>query len=217
MKSVDVFPVVKGIHYAGTPDLNPTFNSGKEHVKIIEELANHGFPGKIALQIRPEMIKPDFMDAIIKLNDTASVTLEFGLQTIHKDEMKIINRMNNLKKVENAVKQCKKNEINVEMSVIYGLPNQTLDSFKKTIDYCTNLNPNVLHAFPLMLLRGTELFDNKESLGLVEGFETPQITTIRQQDGIPHVISSPSFTFEEWRKMAEIADNIETEYNEKTI
>uniref|UniRef100_A0A914Y365 Radical SAM core domain-containing protein n=1 Tax=Panagrolaimus superbus TaxID=310955 RepID=A0A914Y365_9BILA len=33
--------------------LDPTFNSGKEHIKIIEELANHGFPGKIALQISP--------------------------------------------------------------------------------------------------------------------------------------------------------------------
>uniref|UniRef100_A0AC35GP69 Radical SAM core domain-containing protein n=1 Tax=Panagrolaimus sp. PS1159 TaxID=55785 RepID=A0AC35GP69_9BILA len=170
---------------------------------------------KLPFKIRPEMIKSEFMDAIIKLNETAAVTLEFGLQTIHKNEMKLINRMNNLQKVEESVIECKKNNINVEMSIIYGLPNQTLKSFKETVNFCVNLEPNILHAFPLMLLRGTELFDNKESLGLIEGFETPQITTIRQQDGIPHVISSPSFTFEDWRKMAEIADELESNYNNK--
>ena len=99
----------------------------------------------------------------------ANVTLEFGLQTIHKNEMKLINRMNNLKKVEAAVNECKVNGINVELSIIYGLPTQTLDSFTETVEYCVNLQPDVLHAFPLMLLRGTELYDRKESLGLIEG------------------------------------------------
>uniref|UniRef100_A0AC34RRS4 Radical SAM core domain-containing protein n=1 Tax=Panagrolaimus sp. JU765 TaxID=591449 RepID=A0AC34RRS4_9BILA len=193
--------------------LDPTFNSGPKHVEIINQLNEHGFSGKIALQIRPEMIKPDFMDAIIKLNQQAKVVLEFGLQTIHKNEMKLINRMNNLKKVEQAVADCKANNIEVELSIIYGLPTQTLDSFKQTVEYCIDLKPNVLHAFPLMLLRGTELYENKEKFGLVEGFETPQVTTIRQQDGIPHVIASPSFSTEDWRKMANIADQIE-EMNE---
>ena len=106
------------------------------------------------------------------MNIQAKVVLEFGLQTIHKNEMKMINRMNNLKRVEEVVVNCRNSNVTYEISIIYGLPNQTLDSFRKTVDYCKEkLDPDILHAFPLMLLRGTELFDKKDILQLTEGLK----------------------------------------------
>ena len=60
-------------------------------------------------------------------------------------------------------------------------------------------------AFPLMLLRGTPLYEQKEKLGLVEKCEVAHEAIERVQDEIPHVVESPSFTFDEWRRMADIA------------
>jgi radical SAM superfamily enzyme YgiQ (UPF0313 family) len=81
--------------------LDPTFNSGPMHLRVLDELAEGGFDGKLALQVRPEMVKPPFLDAVERLNGGgARVVLEFGLQTVHAAEFKAIDRPVNLRRVE---------------------------------------------------------------------------------------------------------------------
>lgn len=46
------------------------------------------------------MITPEFIEEIVKFNRTGRVVLEFGLQTIHPEEMRIIERQNNMRKIE---------------------------------------------------------------------------------------------------------------------
>ncbi len=50
-------------------DLNlvdPTFNSGPNYLNVLYELIRHQYRGKIALQTRLEMVKPEFIDAVIQ-------------------------------------------------------------------------------------------------------------------------------------------------------
>eukprot|EP00055_Hartaetosiga_balthica_P017065 m.111593 g.111593 ORF g.111593 m.111593 type:complete len:123 (+) comp9238_c2_seq1:1080-1448(+) len=54
-------------------------------------------------------------------------------------------------------------------SYIYGLPHQTHDSFYETYDWCRTHTTAKVVAFPLMLLRGTPLYENRHALGLIEG------------------------------------------------
>lgn len=192
--------------------LDPTFNAGGTYLKVLEKFAECGYKGKLALQTRIEMVNQNFLDGIKRLQTNgATVVLECGIQTISQQEMKMINRPNNLKKIETTAKKLNEVQIPFEISIIYGLPSQTLESFKKTVDFCKNvLKPFRVDAWPLMLLRGTELELRKEELSLKEEILIPnnilcELTSENVFCGIPHVTSSPTFTKEEWREMAMLA------------
>ncbi len=192
--------------------LDPTFNSGPQYISILNALAAGKYSGKLALQCRPEMVRQEFLNAVKELNKTANVVLEFGLQTIHKDEWMLIQRPTNLKKVTRVLEEAKRLDISVEVSLIFGLPKQTLASFKESIAYCKQLGVPTIHAFPLMLLRGTPLYEQKGELGLVESNEPVSPSIDRQQQGISHVVSSPSFSYSDWRRMVQISENLQ-QYN----
>ena len=189
--------------------LDPTFNSGPYYLDVLDKLIEVKYKGKIALQCRIEMVKKDFLDKIVQLNDTGEVLLEFGLQTIHHKEQAIIDRPNNMKLVEKNLTEIRERNIKCEVSLIFGLPSQTLTSFKQTIDFCLRHKIPTIKAFPLMLLRGTTLYDRKSELGLVESYEVASPGIDRLQVDIPHVVASPSFTYEEWKEMAAMAACLE--------
>jgi radical SAM superfamily enzyme YgiQ (UPF0313 family) len=189
--------------------LDPTFNSGDQYLSVMEQFAERQYRGKISLQCRIEMIKPEFLDLVQAINQTGRVVLEFGLQTIHKSEQRLIQRPNNLPKIASIVSEIHRRNIESEISLIFGLPGQTLESFEASVNYCKTLGFTTIHAFPLMLLRGTPLFDQKEALQLVESSDVQFDEIPRIQREIPHVIASPSFTFQEWRQMGEIAEALQ--------
>ncbi len=188
--------------------LDPTFNSGGSYLRILERLAHKKFQGKISLQCRIEMVSPAFLDVVQEINRFGKVVLEFGLQTIHKEEMKIIERPNNLTKIKSLLPGVIKRGIETEISLIFGLPKQTVQSFQETIDFCKDHEVSKICAFPLMLLRGTKLYDRKSELGLIESTDV-HFKIPRLQDGIPHVVASPSFSYEDWLRMGEMAEKLE--------
>lgn len=188
--------------------LDPTFNAGSHYMTIIQKLIDGNFSGKIALQCRIEMIKDEFLEQIENLNQKAHVVLEFGLQTIHPNEAKIIQRPNNMKKVVDVLNETNKRNIETEVSLIFGLPQQTLQSFETSVQFCKSHLVPTIYAYPLMLLRGTPLFEKKNELGLVESTDI-ELKIDRALKDIPHVISSPSFTYDDWREMAKIAESLD--------
>ena len=61
-----------------------------------------------------------------------------------------------------------------------------------------------------MLLRGTPLYEQRDKLQLIESDEgvCDEIDRV-QQYGIQHVISSPTFSYDDWRQMAQVAGDLE--------
>ena len=178
--------------------LDPIFNSGKQAVEILKRFHKNDFKGRLSLQCRAEMITDEFIEYSSKLN----VRLEFGLQTIHQNEGVAVNRKNNMKKVEKNLIKIKEAGIDYEVSVIYGLPEQTLESFRETIDWCLFMKIPVIKAFPLMLLRGTDTEKRKHTWGLVES-----------EDSMPVVTQSATFSFEDWLKMTQISQSLKDSEN----
>jgi len=193
--------------------LDPTFNSGPHYIAILHQLVEGKYTGKLALQCRIEMIRDEFLEAVEALNKTAHVVLEFGLQTIHPTEAKIIQRPNNLTKVRRILSQTRDRRIATEVSLIFGLPNQTVQSFKESIEFCKDYGVPTIYAYPLMLLRGTPLHAKKEQLQLIESSDL-ELQINRIQENIPHVVASPSFSYEDWCSMAKMAESLD-QYNEQ--
>eukprot|EP01037_Dinobryon_pediforme_P027416 gene27416-30299_t len=127
-----------------------------------------------------EMVKPEFLDVVEEVNKTGRVVLEFGLQTIHKNEQKLIQRPNAMPKIREVLDETRRRKIETEVSLIFGLPGQTVESFKASIDFCKSFEVPVIHAFPLMLLRGTPLHEKKEQLNMVESNDTTHLEATNQ-------------------------------------
>ena len=179
--------------------LDPIFNSGKQAVEILKRFHNNEFKGRLSLQCRAEMITDEFIHYASMLN----VRLEFGLQTIHHNEGAAVNRKNNMKKVQENIIKVSDAGIEHEVSVIYGLPEQSLTSFIKTIEWCLSMKIPVIKAFPLMLLRGTDTEKKKHIWGLVES-----------GDSMPVVIKSDTFSHKDWLNMSKISQSLkDTENN----
>ena len=65
-----------------------------------------------------EMVNDEFLDVVEALNKTGNVVLEFGLQTIHRNEEVHIQRPNNKNRIKRIIrdvspKDCVRNIINL--------------------------------------------------------------------------------------------------------
>ena len=171
--------------------LDPIFNASSQSLSILQRFIANDYKGKLSLQCRAEMIDEEFLDAVEQLN----VRLEFGLQTIHRSEGKAVSRNNNINKVDRVLREVTRRGINYEITLIYGLPEQSLESFKDTVSWCLKHNVPTIKAFPLMLLRGTDVATRKHEWGLTES-----------SGSMPVVLSSNTFTFDDWLAMARLSE-----------
>ncbi len=180
--------------------IDPIFNVGKEYLQVMKEMVNINLNSLISVQARFETIFGERGEQFLDLCEQLNIHLEFGLQTANEIESSIIKRKNHPRKIKLAMDKLNARNIPYEISLIYGLPMQTLDSFKQSIDFVFENGCQSVTAFPLMLLKGTELYQQKATFGFVE-----------QSQGIydiPTVIRSDSFTEYEWLEMAAIAEGL---------
>jgi radical SAM superfamily enzyme YgiQ (UPF0313 family) len=172
--------------------LDPIFHSDESHaVAILEHARRVGFGGTLSLQCRFEMLTPAFLDAC----EGVDVEFEFGLQTAIAKEGSAVKRANNMPKVSDAIDLLHARAMPFEVSLIYGLPTQTLASFRQSVQWCHDHRVPVIDAWPLMLLRGTPLHAQQAQFGLVESTDTR----------IPIVVKSHTFSQADHSEMARIA------------
>ena len=173
--------------------LDPIFHLDTQRtVELLTLFKDIGLTAQLSLQCRFESIKDEFLDALEGLN----VELEFGLQTTNWEEGKAIGRPNRLDMAEAVIEKLHARNIPFEVSLIYGLPKQTLASFRESLIWCWRQQVPVIRAWPLMILRGTPLDQQREAFALVES----------ENEAIPHVIASNSFTHEEYCQMERLAE-----------
>lgn len=180
--------------------LDPIFNAGKEHLEVMREVVRLGMRNKFTLQSRFENIRGEQGAAFLDLCGQGHFHLEFGLQTTDPVVSRNTDRANRMDLVDAALDQLVARGIPFEVSLIYGLPGQTLDSFQRSIDHLQAKGCTDIKAWPLMLLPGTKLHDQKEKWGMRE--------EALGEFNIPVVTESSTFTREEWERMAQLAGSL---------
>jgi radical SAM superfamily enzyme YgiQ (UPF0313 family) len=203
LSSTRVAAEIEALVRGGASDIavpDPIFNANPEAAAILRRFRDLGYRGRLSLQSRLEQLDEDFLEACEGLD----VRLEFGLQTVQKSEMDAVKRQNRLPRVERALARLNRTGLSYEISLIYGLPTQTLASFEDTIGWCRDRGVRKLLAFPLMLLRGTELDRRRDQWGLVES-----------SGPIPVVVQSNSFSRSDWEQMRALAENLDARSTER--
>jgi radical SAM superfamily enzyme YgiQ (UPF0313 family) len=173
--------------------LDPVFNGGDDPghaVRVLQRFRLNGYRGRLSLQCRVEQITDEFLGAAQQLN----VCLEFGLQTIHKHEQAAVQRINSMNKVHEVLRKVRDLGIDHEVSLIFGLPEQTLSSFTDSVGWCLERNIPLIKAFPLLLLRGTKLDVERARWGL-------QV----EDSTMTQVVQSSTFSRADWEAMRSIS------------
>ena len=149
---------------------------------------------EISLQIRPEMLKKEYLELASQMKN---VTFEIGIQSLDPQVYPHIRRGNIRTRdlVLEKLSEIQKCRINSEITLIYGLPNQTYDSFARDIELLKGLGFEDIKAFPLQLYPSTEIIKTYRNFGLkaknVEPF------------GILQIYSNPAGDFDRMARLAE--------------
>ena len=181
--------------------LDPVFNIGKEYLSVMEKIVQTNNSIQYTLQTRFESIKKEDGRKFLDLCSLGNFHLEFGVQTVNEEESKSIDRNNNYGIMYEMLEEIKVRDISSEISLIYGLPGQTLDSFKMSIDELQKRGCNDIKAYPLMLLQGTKLYKSKSDWEMKE--------EVIGDYNIPVVTSSKTFTKKDWIAMEYLANQLQ--------
>lgn len=111
----------------------------------------------INIATRPDSITEECLDYLEKLNKETYLTIELGLQTIHEETSKLINRGHDLTCFEEMVKKLRSRNINVVVHIINGLPYETKEMMLETAKYLSNLDIQGIKIHMLHILKDTAL------------------------------------------------------------
>ncbi|GHT39579.1 hypothetical protein FACS189437_03340 [Bacteroidia bacterium] len=174
--------------------LDATFLIDEKDIETLKKLLTIS-NCKFAFQMHFNSIKGEkgerFIEICTKHKDR--ITLEFGLQTIHEKEMKILKRENDIAQLQSVMQQLNERKINYEISIIFGIPGQTVDSFQETITFIEENGCNKFCAFPLQLPKNSKMRERINEL---------QIKELQGEHfSLKFVSECNSFNQSEWEKM----------------
>ena len=111
----------------------------------------------LSIATRPDSISDECLEYLNDLNKRTYLTIELGLQTIHDETSKLINRCHSLECFEECVKLLRERGINVVVHIINGLPYETKEMMIDTIKYLNKLDIQGIKIHMLCILKNTAL------------------------------------------------------------
>ena len=93
--------------------------------------------------------------------------LSIGMQSAHDRELKALGRVHRAEDFLKAFSDAREAGFeNISADLMFGIPEQTEESFKKTLETLVALEPEHISAYGLILEPGTPFFANREKLVL---------------------------------------------------
>ena len=111
----------------------------------------------ISIATRADAITDECLEYLEELNKRTNLTIELGLQTIHENTAKLINRCHNLKEFENTYKKLKERNIETVIHIINGLPYETEEMMLETVKYLNKLEIDGIKIHMLNIIKDTPL------------------------------------------------------------
>ena len=145
-KHLDTGRIVRQLHFGGgtptffTPEeLREVYKLIKSHFKNFEDDA------EISVEIDPRFFSQEHMDV---MREFGVNRISFGVQDFNEQTQKAVNRIQPFDLTKQAVDIARNIGIkSINIDLIYGLPYQSLETFKKTLDLVIKLDPDRLAVF----------------------------------------------------------------------
>ncbi|MGH7232068.1 MAG: radical SAM family heme chaperone HemW [Nitrospiraceae bacterium] len=125
------------------------------------DLASHA---ELTLEAHPDTVTAEGLDVLVRAGFNR---VSFGVQSMEREELLLVGRPTSPDKTRSAVSLARAAGFdNISLDLIYGLPGQTLASWRMTLDETMALSPSHISCYALAVEDGTRLqrdFQRRES------------------------------------------------------
>jgi radical SAM superfamily enzyme YgiQ (UPF0313 family) len=169
--------------------LDPTFNADKKRcLSVLGLIAERGGDMRFGFEVRAEFMDPSLCVAFSRI----PCWLQVGLQSADPAVTAALDRPFDPAAFAQGARLMEKHGLAYGMDIIYGLPGDNLQGFKRSLDFALRLAPNHLDIFRLSVLPGTVLASRAEELGLRHLPEPPYDVTSAPGFGEADIEAAPS-------------------------
>lgn len=133
--------------------------------KMIAPFLNKEDVKGIALATRPDCLNEEIVQYLSTINKQKDVYIELGLQTIHEQTSKLINRGHTFQEFLDGLTLCRKYHLEVCVHIINGLPFETKEMMIETAKTLGQLDIQALKIHMLFVVKNTKLqqmYENHE-------------------------------------------------------
>jgi radical SAM protein (TIGR01212 family) len=136
-------------------------------------------PGVVGLSIatRPDCLPDDVLDYLAELNTRTYLWVEMGLQTVHEETSRLINRAHDTKCYEESVQKLRDRGIRVCAHIIHGLPQETHTMMLDTVQAVGQMDVQGIKIHLLHLMRKTPMVKQYEA-GLLRFLEKDEYVSL---------------------------------------
>lgn len=150
-------PIIETIYFGGgTPsllsygDFADIFNAIRSNFTLSDDL-------EITLEANPDDLTDEYVDMLLSAGFNR---ISIGIQSFNNDELRFLNRRHSAEKAIEAVRLCQRKGFdNISIDLMYGLPDQTLDSWKYSLRQAISLNVQHISSYHLIYEKGTKLYN----------------------------------------------------------
>jgi len=154
-KSVKERLPIHTIYFGGG---TPSLVQANELGDILKTVDNHfdlSSSPEITLEANPGTVSEEYL---MQVHSLGVNRISLGMQSADQNELKILERQHTYKDVVRAVKWSREAGIdNLNLDLIFGLPNQALKSWQISLEAAISLQPEHLSLYALTLEDGTPM------------------------------------------------------------
>ena len=111
---------------------------------------------EITIEANPDDLSNDYLNQLTKLPINR---LSIGIQSFDDNDLVFLKRRHSSLQAKEVVHRCKEfGHNNISIDLMYGLPNQTMDGWKRNIEEAINLDIQHISAYHLIYEEGTKLY-----------------------------------------------------------
>ncbi|MBQ6360105.1 MAG: DUF4080 domain-containing protein [Lachnospiraceae bacterium] len=184
--------------------IDRTFNAVSSHAMHIWQYLKEHDNGvtNFHFEIEADRITDEELELLETLRP-GLIQMEIGVQSANPDTLMSVHRSAKLDRIREVTERLnKKQNINLHLDLIAGLPYEDLQSFRQSFNTVYEMYPHQLQLGFLKLLKGTELHDRKEEYGLVCSDDAPY-----------EVLRTKWLSYEEVDLLQRISDRVEEYVN----
>ncbi len=143
-----------------------TFNIGKDRMeKLCEEIRRRDLADiPWAIMARPDLMSEKLLDTFKK---SGLFALKYGIESASQELVDRCGKSMDLAKAERNILYTKSLGIRVHLTFCFGLPGETADTIKKTMDFALRMDPFSLQFSVATPFPGTSLFTELDQAGRI--------------------------------------------------
>ena len=132
---------------------------------------------EITLEANPDDLAPEY---VAMLRQLPVNRISMGIQTFQEDILKLLHRRHTAQQAIEAFQRCRNAGFqNISIDLMYGLPNETLETWREDLKKALSLYPEHISAYHLIYEEGTALWNLREQRQVEEADEELSVTLFK--------------------------------------